>query len=75
MTKFVVNRKTALLSHTLKITSIATSDFSFLGGEFSKFLDPKNVISTHTKDLCEKKDPNFQFLPNSYKKFQQVAKI
>jgi hypothetical protein len=29
-----------------------------LGGEFSHFLDLKNVISTPTKDFCEKDGPH-----------------
>jgi hypothetical protein len=53
----------------------------FLEDKFSYFSNLKRMISTHTKEFCEKNDldlPNLQKIkksPHFYNKFQHVAKI
>lgn len=39
--------------------------FLFIG-QFSDFLNLKNMIWTHKKDFCEKKNPNIRHISNIY---------
>jgi hypothetical protein len=53
---------------------------SFFFGKSSHSFDLNNMISTHSKDFCEKHGlqlPDFNFLnfPDFYNMFQQVAKV